>query len=105
MRRAIQNREWQLVMLFVSVSAAILAIAIATTAYVTNLQQDTEIQQVSACQVHPAGVNCQKAKQESSEAASVYVTCIAFWKTGYPCPKPGSEAARRYLERHPDLQR
>jgi hypothetical protein len=85
----------------------LLVAVVAGTCFVTvylfyaSIQQGKEITQVqhSACQADPAGQECQTAKAESSEAANLHVTCIPFFKAGYPCPKPGSTAAERQAVR------
>jgi hypothetical protein len=84
-----------------SLVIAIVAIVAATYAAVGTRQNSTEITQIqhSACQVEPAGRECQQAKRESSQAASIATTCIPFFKAGYPCPKPGSTAAERQSRR------
>jgi hypothetical protein len=84
-----------------SLAVAIVAIVAATYAAVETHQNSTEITQIqhSACQVEPAGRECQEAKRESSQAASIATTCIPFFKAGYPCPKPGSTAAERQARR------
>ena len=85
---------------WVSLGVAILAIAAATWAVVKNGEQDRQITQVqhSACEVDAGGRECQRSKRESSRAANLATTCIAFWKAGYPCPKPDSRAAQRQLQ-------
>lgn len=84
-----------------SLLMAIVSIIGATYAAVETHQNSTEITQIqhSACQVEPAGHECQQAKRESSRAASIATTCIPFFKAGYPCPKPGSTAAERQARR------
>lgn len=79
-----------------ALAAAIIAIGIGTWAAIVNGEQGNEITQIqhSACQTHPAGEECQKAKAASSRAASVATTCISFRIAGYPCPKPGSAVAK-----------
>ena len=66
-----------------------------TYAIVENFDQDTRITKVekSPCLDAPAGKPCQKSKRKSDRKRSIADTCIAFWKVGYPCPRPGSEAA------------
>jgi|GEM_PF-3354583 len=61
-------------------------------AIVVNFEQDTKITRVerSACAQAPASAECQKVKRRSDRKRSIADTCIAFWKVGYPCPKPGS---------------
>lgn len=87
-----------------ALTIAIVAIAGAAWAVVGTEQNHKEITEVktrvehSACQVDAAGQECQRTKQESSQAASVYTTCIAFKKVGYICPKPGSQAAKREVQ-------
>jgi hypothetical protein len=86
-------------------AAVLLALAVGTLSFVLGLNNRAEITHVektvehSACQVAPAGGECQKAKAESAEAANLRVTCIPFFKAGYPCPKPGSTAASRQSRR------
>jgi hypothetical protein len=77
---------------------AIAALAGAIVANVVNAQQDSKITRVernSACEVDANSHACQQIKRESAKAASLYTTCIPFFKAGYPCPKPGSKAAER----------
>jgi hypothetical protein len=79
----------------------LVALAVGVPALVIGFHNGTEITQIqhSACQVEPSGEECQKAKAESSEAATLRTTCIPFFKAGYPCPKPGSTAAERQARR------
>lgn len=76
---------------------ATLCVGGAVFAIIVNFQQDQKITRVehSACQADPDGRECQQTKLEAAKAASIYVTCVPFWKAGYPCPKPGSAAAKR----------
>jgi hypothetical protein len=74
------------------------ALAGAIIANVVNVQQDTKITRVerrSACEGNAASEECQQTKREAAKAANLYTTCIAFWKAGYRCPAPGSNAAER----------
>ncbi len=89
------------VLSYVFAAVAIAAVLGAAYAIAVNFGQDKEITQVqhSACQEEPEGKECQRTKLEAAKAASTYVNCIAFWKAGYPCPKPGSTAAERQAER------
>jgi len=86
-------------LLFIAVIIILCVLLIGGVIYsiVVNVQQDTKITQVqhSACEVDAAGRECQQTRRESSRAANLATTCIVFWKAGYPCPKPGSEAARK----------
>lgn len=89
------------VILGLAVAGAIIAIIGATFAVVVNVKQGRDITRVehSACATEPAGALCQRVKRESDEAQSIRDTCRSFWKVGYPCPKPGTEEARRLHRR------
>lgn len=78
------------------------ALGAALFAVVKNAQQDTDITSVtqkvnSACESNASGKKCQRVKREGDEARSIRDTCVAFWKVGYACPKPGSAAAERQV--------
>jgi hypothetical protein len=77
---------------------SIFALGGAVWAVVGTAQNTKEITQIqhSACQVDPAGRECQQTKREASLASNLAVTCIPFAKAGYPCPKPGSTVAKRH---------
>lgn len=95
------GRDWQQIVFICAVAAAIVAVGVATVAYVKGVENSKAITRVehSACQSDPAGRECQEAKRESSKAADLYTTCISFFKAGYPCPKPGSSVAERMAQR------
>jgi hypothetical protein len=61
---------------------ALVAIAIGTIAFVLGIHNSTELTQIqhSACQVEPAGRECQDTKIESDKAASLATSCIQFRK-------------------------
>jgi hypothetical protein len=82
-------------------AGVLVALAVGVPALVIGFHNGTEITKVehSACQVEPAGTECQQTKAESSKAANLRVTCIPFFKAGYPCPKPGSTTAERVARR------
>jgi hypothetical protein len=85
-----------------TVAGTLLALAIGAVSFVLSYHDAERITRVeqSACQVDAAGRECQKTKAEASRAASIAVTCIPFFRAGYPCPKPGSTAAQRQSKRH-----
>lgn len=89
-----QRRQW---LVKVTVAGTLVALAVGAIAFVVGVRNSTEITKVehSACKVEPAGQECQQTKAESSRAANLQVTCIPFFKAGYPCPKPGSTSASR----------
>ena len=74
---------------FVGVTALL---CIAATFAVIDIGQESRITKVerSTCVKEPAGDLCQKSKRQSDRNRSIADTCIAFWKVGYPCPKPGT---------------
>jgi hypothetical protein len=75
-------------------------ICIAVTFAIVDIGQESRITNIerSACVKDPAGEACQRSKRQSDRQRSLADTCIAFWKAGYPCPKPGSKASRRVVE-------
>jgi len=75
------------------------AVVLSAWAVVVNFGQDTVIDRLSACERDPKGVACHRVKRQSDEAQPVSDACIQLRKTGYPCPKPGSRAAREYEQR------
>lgn len=81
----------------VSVGAIVLVVAAigATFAVIVNFMQSGDISRIerSACAKDPASETCRRIARESAEARSIRDTCIAFWKVGYPCPRPNSGAS------------
>jgi hypothetical protein len=93
-----QRRQW---LVKLTVAGTLLALAVGAVAFALASHDAERITRVetkvehSACQVAPKGAACQQAKARSSKAANLAVTCIAFAKAGYPCPRPGSKAAEK----------
>lgn len=71
------------------------ATVLSAWAVVVNFGQDTVIDRLSACERDPTGAPCQQVKRQSDKAQPLTAACIQLRKAGYPCPKPGSGAARR----------
>lgn len=67
-------------------------LCIAGAFVVVDIGQESRIANVerSSCVKDPAGKSCQRVKRQSDRNRSIADTCIAFWKVGYPCPKPGT---------------
>ncbi len=106
LERVVSRAKWGRGLFVGAISVICLALISAIAfAIVVNFQQETKITRVeqSACAQDPTSGECQKVKRESDEAQSIADTCIAFWKVGYACPRPGSMAEQRQINRRAGL--
>lgn len=73
---------------------AIIAIFGATWAVVVNTRQDSTITRLSQCEQNAQSAACQDLRERAAKAQTLAVACITLEQAGYPCPKPGSDAAK-----------
>lgn len=71
----------------------VVLLCLGATFAIVDIGQESRITNVerSTCAKDPAGEPCQRTKRQSDRNRSIADTCIAFWKVGYACPKPGSK--------------
>lgn len=87
--------------LAIGLVGAVLFLA-AVVAIVAKRGEDTRsiVTRISECEHDAESAACQEIRQEGAEAQSVATACITIRQGGYPCPRPGSKAARRQVELH-----
>lgn len=87
-------------------AGAVIAIAIGIVALIVGVHNETRVTNIeprvtkiehTPCAKNATSKECQALRAKVERAANLYVTCLPFLKAGYPCPKPGSEAAQRKL--------